>query len=113
MAGYAGSTDKEAIEDLVAETFGMSTVSYLRSCVPALLPSLEELQAAFDGSGAYEAADGILTRQFEEDGLVITKTECYIRQDSHLIFTEESGADSNSISNFYPMIYTLEQTRKQ
>lgn len=113
MAGYTGSTDEEAMEALVIESFGMSTVSYLRSCGPALLPSLEELQAAYDGSGTYEAADGILTRQFEEDGFVITKAECYIRQDSHLIFTEESDADSDLISDFYPMIYTLEQTREQ
>ena len=28
MAGYTGSTDEEAVEELVIETFGMSTVSY-------------------------------------------------------------------------------------
>ncbi|MDE7239806.1 MAG: hypothetical protein K2N41_08860, partial [Lachnospiraceae bacterium] len=50
MAGYTGSTDHETLEALVTETFGMSTVSYLMSCGPALLPSLEELQAQYDGS---------------------------------------------------------------
>ena len=101
MAGYAGSMDKEAIEALVYETFGMSTVEYLMSCGPALLPSLEELQVCYDGSGTYEAAEGILARQFDAGGDVIEKTECYIRQGSMLILSEDSGFHS-------PLIYTLE-----
>lgn len=44
MEGYTGSVDEDAIEALVEETFGMSTVSYLRSCGLSLLPSQEELQ---------------------------------------------------------------------
>ena len=40
MAGYADNVDKEAIEALVTETFGMSTVTYLMTYAPALLPSL-------------------------------------------------------------------------
>lgn len=113
MAGYTDSMDNEAMEDLVTETFGMSTVSYLMSYGPDLLTSLEDLQAEYDGSGTYEAADGILTRQFEAEGFVITKTECYIQEDSYLILLEESGVTSDFISNYYPMIYTLEQTRNQ
>ena len=101
MAGYAGSMDKEAIEALVYETFGMSTVEYLMSCGPALLPSLEELQVCYDGSGTYEAAEGILARQFDAGGDVIEKTECYIRQGSMLILSEDFGFHS-------PLIYTLE-----
>lgn len=105
MAGYTGSTDKEAVEALVAETFGMSTVSYLMSCGPGLLPSLEELQTQYDGSGTYKAAEGILTRQFE-DGAT-TKTEGYIRKASSLVLSEEDGANPN------PMIYTLQQSSNE
>ena len=68
MAGYTGGTDGESIEALVNETFGMSTVAYLTPCGPALLPSLEELQAQYDGSGTYTALEGVLTRQFEAGG---------------------------------------------
>lgn len=114
MAGYTGSTDKEAIEALVTESLGMSTVSYLRSCGPALLPSLEELQAVYDGSGTYEAADGILTRQFETGQGVATRVEYYIRQDAILVLSEEmDSAPAGLFSDHYPMIYTLEQTREQ
>lgn len=113
MADYTGSMDEEAIEALVTETFGMSTVSYLMSYGPPLLPSLEDLQAEYDGSGTYQTADGILTRQFEVDGFVITKMECYIQEDSYLILPEKSGDDFDFNSNYYPMVYTLEQTRDQ
>lgn len=110
MTGYTGSTDKEAMEALVTETFGMSTVSYLMSCGPALLPSLEDLQAAYDGSGTYEAAENILTRQFDTDGSVITKVEHYIRKDSNLILDEEMDSVPDGLfSDYYPMIYTLKQ----
>ncbi len=61
MAGYTGGTDREALEALVTETFGMSTVSYLMSNGPALLPALEDLQVQYDGRGTYETAEGILT----------------------------------------------------
>lgn len=47
MAGYPGSVDDEALEALAEEAFGMSTVSYLKSCGPSLLPSPEELQLMF------------------------------------------------------------------
>lgn len=111
MAGYTGSTDKEAIETLVTETFGMSTVSYLMSCGPTLLPSLEELQAGYDGSGIYEAAEDILTRQFDSGGAVSTKTEHYIRKDSDLILSEAAGSVPDGLfSDYYPLIYTLKQT---
>lgn len=103
MAGYTGNTDKEAIEALVTETFGMSTVSYLKSCAPQLLPSLEDLQAQYDGSGAYKTAEGILTRQFDDGQTATAKTEYYIRKDSNLILYEESD------SSLSPVIYTLQQ----
>lgn len=105
MAGYTGSTDTESIEALAAETFGMSTVSYLMSCGPALLPSLEELQAGYDGSGTYEAAEGILTRQFDAGEAVNVRVEHYIRKDANLILYEENGSDSD----YAPVIYTLKQ----
>lgn len=110
MAGYTGSTDQEAIEALITETFGMSTVSYLMSCGPALLPSLEELQAQYDGSGTYEVTEDILTRRFDEGGAVITKEEYYIRKDSRLVLTEKTGSDSAGLfSDNDPVIYTLKQ----
>ena len=114
MAGYTGSTDKEAIDALVNETFGMSTVSYLKSCGPALLPSLEDLQAQYEGSGTYEATDDILTRQFEAGGAVTTKTERYIRKGTSLILSEETGTDSpGQFSDHYTVIYNLKQIQDQ
>lgn len=114
MAGYTGSTDGEAMEALVTETFGMSTVSYLMSYGPALLPSLEDLQTGYDGSGTYTAEAGILTRQFETGGAVTTKAEYYIRKDSSLILSEETGSVSAGfLSDYYPVIYTLEQPQDQ
>lgn len=100
MAGYTEGTDEESVEALVTETFGMSTVAYLMTCGPALLPSMEELQAQYDGSGTYKAEEDILTRQFDSGASVTTRTEGYIRKDSILI-----------LSDHYPMIYTLEQTQ--
>lgn len=111
MAGYEGGTDEEAIEALVTETFGMSTISYLMSYGPALLPSLEELQAQYDGSGTYEAAEGILTRQFDSGQPVTIRAERYIRNDFNLILYEETGsAPFDYFWDHYPIIYTLEQT---
>lgn len=108
MAGYTGGTDEESLEALVTETFGMSTEEYLSACGPKLLPALEELQAQHDGGGAYETAEGILTRRFEEDGAVITRTEQYIRQDGSLILMEAADGDtSGRSSDAYPVIYTL------
>ena len=112
MSGYTGDTDKEAIEALVTETFGMSTVSYLMSCGPALLPSLEELQAQYDGSGTYEAAEGILLRQFDDGRSAAAKAECYVRRESDFILYEEDASDSSGLfSDHYPMIYTLNESK--
>ena len=114
MTDYAGSTDKEAIEALVTETFGMSTVSYLTAYGPTLLPSLEELQAGYDGSGTYEITDDILTRQFEDGGSVATRAEYYIRKDSNLILSGEIDSVSDGLfSDYCPIIYTLRQTSDQ
>lgn len=108
MAGYTGSTDEEAIEALVTETFGISTVSYLMSSAPALLPPLKDLQAQYDGSGTYETEEGILTRRFDVDGAVITREEYYIRKDSNLILAEEVNSVSDgSLWDDYPAVYTL------
>ena len=102
MAGYTGETDEETIEALVTETFGMSTVSYLMSCAPELLPPLEDLQAQYDGSGTYKIEEGMLIRQYDAGGQTATKTESYIRKDSRLILSEESGSD------YFHTIYTLQ-----
>lgn len=110
MAGYTGSMDEEAIEELVTETFGMSTVSYLMTCGPELMPSLEDLQAEYDGSGTYEAAEDILTRQFGTGPGVATRVESYIRQDDILVLTEEIGSVPAGFSaDDYPVMFTLKQ----
>ncbi|MDE6056187.1 MAG: hypothetical protein K2G55_21060, partial [Lachnospiraceae bacterium] len=112
MAGYTGDMSEEAIEALVLETFGMPTTSYLMSCVPDLLPPLENLQAQYDGSGSYEVSEGTLTRQFDNGQLVRTKTEHYIRKDSTLILTEEIDSATNGyFADHYPIVYTLQQSR--
>ena len=114
MAGYGEDTDEEAVEALVLETFGMSTVSYLMSCGPALLPSLEELQSQYDGNGTYKAAEGILTRQFVTDGSDAAKTECYIRKGSSLILSEEAESVTQAgFSEHYPVLYILNQPQSQ
>lgn len=107
MAGYTGSTDKEAVEALVTQAFGTSTISYLINYGPNLLPSLEELQEQYDGSGTYKALDGILTRQFAEDQAALTKTEDYIREGPNLILSENINSAPNVV------IYTLQQTSNQ
>ena len=90
MAGYVGGTDKEDLEALVTETFGMSTITYLMTFGPALLPSLEDLQAQYDGSGTYEAAEGMLTWQYDNG---TTKTENYIWEDFSLVLSGEEDSD--------------------
>lgn len=113
MAGYTGSMDEEALEALVTETFGMSTDAYLTSYAPGLLPALEELQAQYDGSGTYETAEDVLTRQFEE-GAVTTKAESYIRKNASLILSEEIGSvPAGFSSDDYPVAYTLTQSQGQ
>ena len=111
MAGYTDSTNEEEVEALVTETFGMDTVSYLMSYAPALLPSLEDLQSEYDGSGTYEVSDDILFRWFEADGGTVLKTEYFIRKDSSLILPKDSTpVESDTLKAFEPVIYTLEQT---
>lgn len=107
MAGYEGGIDQEAVEALVVENFGMSTVSYLMTCGPALLPSMEELQAVYEGSGTYEIAEGILIRRFEEGGTVLTREERCIREDGTLILLGEEDAENGGLFFArYPVIYT-------
>ena len=98
MAGYAMS--EEAVEALVAEAFGMSTVSYLKICGPELLPSLEALQTQYEGSGTYQTANGILIRQFD-DAERSTREENYIRKGSILILSEDFLEE-------HSVIYTLQ-----
>lgn len=91
MAGYIDNADSEDIEALVTETFGMSTVSYLMSYGPALLPSLEDLQTQYNGSGTYEVTEGIMTRQFDAGQPADTKSEYYFSNDYNLILSEETS----------------------
>lgn len=109
MAGYEGGMDEEAIEALVVEAFGMSTVSYLTSCGPELLPPLKELQAQLDGSGTYETVEGILVRQFDTGGAAAAREVHYVRQGDSLILSEVSGADPAGSSWVrYPVVFTLQ-----
>ena len=112
MAGYTGSMDQEAMEALVAETFGMPTVSYLMNCVPALLPSLEELQAGYDGSGTYETAEGILIRRSGDENGAVTRSESYIREEEHLILIAGSETEASGFDD-HPVVYTLKQAQQQ
>lgn len=102
MAGYTESTDNENIEALVTETFGMSTVSYLMNYGPALLPSLEDLQAQYDGSGTYEAADGILIWHYDNG---TTKTDNYILEDSSLVLSGEEDSEGQGQKKSVILIY--------
>lgn len=109
MAGYEGGTEQEDVETLVVDAFGMSTVSYLMTYGPELLPSLEDLQAQYDGSGTYEADEGILAWRFEDRGQSGTRAEYYIRKDANLVLSGEADSgDSGLFSDCYPMIYTLQ-----
>ena len=113
LAGYRGSTDREAVEALVTETFGMSTVDYLMSYGPALLPSLEELQALYGGAGTYKAEEGILVRQFD-GGAAEAREERYIRGDTDLIlYGEADSGDAGFLGKPYPLAYTLRQPENQ
>lgn len=116
MAGYEGETDREAVEALAAETFGMSTVSYLKTCGPALLPSLEELQAEYDGGGSYRTAGGILIRQYDGESFGVTRQERYLREGGTLVLTEEVSDDDSQGSapadsdGRYPALYLLQES---
>ncbi len=113
MAGYTGDLSEKAVESLIAETFGMPTVSYLSTCVPDLLPPLEELQTRCDGSGTYTAAEGILTRQFDSGSLIRTRTERYIRKDTTLVLTESAASDAAGyFMDHYPVLYTLQRSQE-
>lgn len=112
-SGYAGGTDEEAVEALVTETFGMSTVSYLKSCAPRLLPSLEELQAQYDGSGTYQTAGDILTRQYDDSRAVVIRMERYIQKDGCLILLGESDAAPQGQPGNYPVIYMQQDLKKE
>ena len=99
---------------MITETFGMSTVSYLMTSGPALLPSLEELQAGYDGSGTYEVSEGVLLRQFDVGGTVVTKAERYIREEDCLILTGEAGDEVfGESAGQYPAAYFLERTENE
>lgn len=110
MAGYTGDISQEGVEALVAESFGMPTVSYLMSYGPALIPSIEELQAQYAGSGTYEVREDILVRQFEAGGASVIKEEYYIRKGESLILLKEAGTGSyDSFFGQYPIVYTLKK----
>lgn len=113
MAGYEGATDEAAVEALAVQTFGMSTVDYLMSYATPLMPSLEELQAEYEGSGSYEVSGDVLSLQFDAEEGTVTKTERYIRKGSTLILLGEAGGAGSSFpQGDYPVIYTLEQPQK-
>lgn len=111
MTNYEGGTDREDIEALVNETFGMSTVSYLKTYGPALLPSLEELQEGYDGSGTYQVTADTMSRQFDTEQADDIKMERYIRKGSELIVSGEADSDASGFySSYYPLFYTLQES---
>ena len=91
LAGYTGSTEEDAVEALIQETFGMTSVEYLMACGPALLPSREELQARYGGSGTYEIGEGILVREYDTGDPVSARSERCIRQGADLVLAGEDG----------------------
>lgn len=114
MAGYTGSMDGDAIEALVTETFGMSTEEYLLTCGPDLLPPLDELQAEYGGSGTYETAEGVMTRQYDDGGAVTTRAESYVCKDSILVLSEEIGSvPAGFSSDDYPVVYILAEPQEK
>ncbi|MDE5865789.1 MAG: hypothetical protein K2H31_04205, partial [Lachnospiraceae bacterium] len=50
-----------------------------------------DLQARYDGSGSYEVAEGILTRQFDDSQSTDIKSEYYVSNDYNLILSEETS----------------------
>ena len=102
IADYTGGTDEEDIEALVTETFGMSTVSYLMACGPTLLPALEDLQAQYDGSGTYEAAEGILTWRYDNGTI---RTENYVWEDFSLVLSGEEDSDGQAQKKLSILIF--------
>ncbi|MCM1534814.1 MAG: hypothetical protein NC126_02690 [Clostridium sp.] len=108
MSGYEGDIGQEAVEALVEEAFGMPTVSYLMTYGPALLPSLEELQARYDGSGTYEVTEDVFIRQFDADKETVSKEESYLRKEGNLVLTKQANSAAHgSFFTQYPVIYTL------
>lgn len=112
MADYTGGTDRESVERLVAETFGMSTVSYMMAYGPKLLPALEDLQAEYDGSGTYAAEEEILTRQFESGQPGAVRREHYIwKGDSLLLAEQDQTAIPGVFPDHYPILYALKKAQ--
>ncbi len=110
MAGYEGDTSQEGVEALVAESLEMSTVSYLMTYGPALIPSLEELQERYEGSGTYEVREDILVRHYDAGGPSVIREEYYIRKGDSLILSGEVGEESvESFFDRYPILYTLKK----
>ncbi len=111
MAGYEGDVEPEEIENLAATAFGMSTESYLMSYGPVLLPSLENMQAQYEGSGTYETAEGVLFRQFDAGGAKEATEEYYIRKGANLALLGETdpAASGGHFFSPYPMVYTLKE----
>lgn len=110
MAGYTGGTDPGSLEALTTQALGMSAIDYLMEYAPALLPSIEELQAQYDGSGIYESTDGTLIRQFSSGHNGSAIAEYYIWKGDTLVLT---GSASDSSPDFSSVIYPVIYTRKQ
>ena len=110
MSGYTGGTDKDDLEALVTETFGMSTVSYLMTYGPALLPPLEDLQAQYDGNGTYEAAEGILTWRYDNG---TTRTDHYVWDKFSLVLAEEEDSDGQGQKQPAILIFQKEMSGEE
>ena len=80
------------------------------TCGPALLPSLEDLQAQYDGSGTYEAAEGILTWRYDNG---ITKTENYVWENSSLVLSGEEIVDGQGRKKPAILIFRKKMSGKE
>ncbi len=84
-AGKSARSDEE-IQSVLEELLGMPADEYLQTYGPSLLPSYEELEAAYAGSGTYEATRDLLIL---EGG----KTRHILTDASTLVLTDPAGEE--------------------
>ncbi len=69
-SGREMSTREEAAQSIL-DTIDMSCNEYLRSYGPALLPTMEEIKAQYEGNGAWHAEKGVLMRDTKGQAFLI------------------------------------------
>lgn len=85
-AGRAEESD-EQLDARIYDAIGMTSAEYVAAYAPALLPELEELQAAHDGGGSWKTEGA----QFKLDG----QTKLYALLDEGLLV--QVGSDTTEV----------------